>query len=120
MIVHLVLFNPRPDISVAQTESFAQALTDCFRSIPAITRATVGRHTAVDPGYRRDFGDKTYQFAAILEFESKQQLLDYLTHPKHEILGRLFWEVCDSTIVSEHEMIDGRSPNLESLLLTEG
>ena len=117
MIVHLVLFNPKPNLEQAQIELFARSLTETFGTIPAISRVLVGRRVAVDPGYERSFGDKTYEFSAALEFESQERLVEYLIHPKHEVLGRLFWEVCESTIVAEHEVVDGRSPDLRSILL---
>ena len=108
MIAHIVLFNPKPGLSNGAVESFTQALGDCWRSVPAIRRAVVGPRVAVSPGYDRSLGDKTYQFAAIVEFDDREGLISYLNHPKHHELGRLFWEVCESTIVSEHEMEDGR------------
>jgi hypothetical protein len=116
MIIHLVLFNPKPGLSDAQSRLFAQSVGEAFRSIDCIERVRLGPRISVDPGYVRLFGDKTYQFVAILEFPDRAALVAYLQHPRHQVLGRLFWEACESTIVSEHEMVDGRSAELEQLL----
>ena len=50
-------------------------------------------------------GDTTYEFAAVLEFHGEPELLAYLNSPIHADLGRLFWEHCDATIVSEVESV---------------
>ena len=116
MIFHIVLFNPKPNLSAESVQAFTRTLGDCLRSVPQIRRANVGRQLSVDPGYPRSFGEKTYQFAAVLEFDSAEELISYLNHPKHEELGRLFWLNCEGTIVSEHEMMDGKSQELHGFL----
>ena len=50
-------------------------------------------------------GDKTYEYAAVLEFHGEPELVAYLNSPTHANLGRLFWENCESTIISEVESI---------------
>jgi hypothetical protein len=118
MIVHLVLFNPKPSVTSSQKRSFAKTMRACFEAVPEIRRVRVGKPTQVDPGYQRLFGVMTYQFVAILEFDSADGLISYLNHPTHTTLGSMFWEICESTIVSEHELIDGHSTNLEAFLLS--
>ena len=120
MIAHVVLFNPKADLTAERMQTFTKSMGECFRSIDHIRRATVGREAQVDPGYARSFGDKTYQFAAILEFDDEAGLIAYLRHPRHEELGRLFWECCDSTIVSEHQIIDALGDDLERFVAELG
>lgn len=48
-------------------------------------------------------GDSTYSLAAVLEFNDRARLIEYLRHPLHEALGREFWEVSRSTVVVEVE-----------------
>ena len=71
----------------------------------------MGRRIEIDPGYSRSLGDKTYAFAAILEFRDRKGLLEYLRHPMHHELGRLFWETCEDTVICEVESVDGRDPH---------
>jgi hypothetical protein len=69
----------------------------------------IGKAVRVDPGYARSMGQTTYAYAAVLEFASSAELLGYLRHPDHARLGRLFWEMCESTVVVE---VEGREPGL--------
>ncbi len=117
MIAHLVLFNPKPEATSSQLRSFAKAISTACREIPSITRVCVGKRIVVDAGYARNFGEKTYKYAAEFEFVDIAALREYLHHPRHQELGRMFWEICDSTAVLEVELIDGRSDQLADFLL---
>ena len=117
MIAHLVLFTPKRDLKDGDARSFAQSIVESFRQIPTIDRAVVGRAVDVDAGYQRNFGDKTYEFAAVLEFKDKAALLGYLNHPLHKDLGALFWRHCESTVIVEVEGADARSDDAIDLLL---
>lgn len=119
MIGHLVLFNPRPEATAEQLRSFARAISDSCQQIPSIARVQIGRRVEIDGGYARSFGEKTYQYAAILEFGEAQALQQYLNHPLHRVLGRMFWEMCESTMVIEVELVDGKSDRLVDFLVLD-
>ena len=119
MIAHIVLFNPKPGVSESEIRSFARIIQDACRHIGAIQRSHVGRRIDIDAGYARSFGEKTYQFAAIFEFEDSAGLKEYLKHPLHKQVGRLFWEMCESTVVVEAAMTDGRGEELVDFLLND-
>jgi len=116
MIGHIVLFNPKTTATKDELRSFAQLISRTCASIPSIQRATIGKRLRIDAGYARYFGDKTYEYLAILEFEDSQGLVAYLRHPLHERLGRLFWEMCESTVIAEVDLIDGKSRELVEFL----
>lgn len=116
MIAHIVLFEPKPSIDTASKRLFAQTVVESLRSIASIKRVRIGRSVSVDPGYDRSMGDTTYQFAAILEFEDHDALMAYLTHPRHQELGRTFWLNCDRTVISEVEMADPHDESVVDLL----
>lgn len=101
MILHLVLYKPKPHITHDQLKSFALELQTLFRAVPAIKRVVVGKRTEVDAGYQRSLGDTTYSHVAGLEFEDEAGLIEYLVHPGHRVVGKLFWELCESTSVFE-------------------
>ena len=65
----------------------------------------------------RNFGDKTYRYAAVLEFQSKDDLVSYLKHPSHQALGRQFWEHCEATVIMEVEFAHASSPGAADLLV---
>jgi len=119
MIAHIVLFNPKPGASESDLRSFAKILQDACREIKAIQHSRVGRRAEIDAGYARSFGEKTYQFVAIFEFEDSAKLKEYLKHPLHKHLGKLFWEMCESTVVVEAAMTDGGSEELVDFLLED-
>ena len=116
MIAHIVLFTPKADLSQDAFRAFTMQMAGCFRSIDTIERASVGKRIDVDAGYRREFGDQTYEYAAVLEFRSRAGLIEYLRHPLHHELGRMFWESCERTVISEVELHDGRDPGVADLL----
>lgn len=62
-------------------------------------------------------GEMTYPFSAVLEFETREALIGYLTHPRHAELGRMFWELCESTTVTEVETHDMASPDVVEFLM---
>jgi hypothetical protein len=105
MIAHIVLFEPKSSLDKSQKLAFAQSVIETCRSIASVRRISVGKRVDVNPGYARSLGDTTYRYAAVLEFENTEGLVGYLRDPKHEVLGRLFWEYCERAIVSEVEWV---------------
>lgn len=80
-------------------------LSELAVSVDSLVRVSVGRRVEIDAGYRRTFGDNTYAFAAVLEFESAAGLVEYLNHPGHAALGALFWRFCKRSVVNEVETL---------------
>ena len=106
MIAHIVLFDPKPSLSDSEKRLFAQSVLAVTSRLPSVCRVSIGRKIAVDPGYGRSFGDKPYEYSAILEFQDREALVSYLVAPEHAELGRLFWESCARTIIAETEAVD--------------
>jgi hypothetical protein len=106
VIAHIVLFTPKPSLTIAERRAFAKSVIDTTRLIQTVKRARIGRRIEVDPGYSRSLGDTTYEFAAVLEFDDRSALLSYLADPRHHELGKLFWRCCERTVVSEVEYVD--------------
>jgi hypothetical protein len=116
VIAHIVLFTPKKELSVVERQAFAQSVRDSVRRIGGIQRAMIGRAMAAEPQYERSFGDKTYEYAAILEFVDTAALEAYLNHPAHRDLGRLFWENCGAAVVMEADLADALIENLADLV----
>ena len=110
MIGHIVLFNPKAGLAESSLLSFGLSIQKAFSAIPTVKRALIGRRLSIDAGYERSLGHKTYEFTAILEFENEAALIAYLRHPLHAELGRLFWDYCESTVISEVRLVDGKDP----------
>jgi hypothetical protein len=86
------------------------------KEVGTIRRAFVGRRVEVDAGYARSFGQTTYMYAAVLEFEDAEGLVAYLNHPLHNALGDLFWQLCASTAIVEVEALELGDSRLIDLL----
>ncbi|MEO8481735.1 MAG: Dabb family protein [Acidobacteriota bacterium] len=117
MISHIVLFEPKASMSLPDKRLFAQSVLSVCSRIEFVQRLSIGRRTNVDVGYERSFGDKTYEYSAVLEFETRERLIQYLTNPLHAELGRLFWENCERTVICETESVDPSSPHAVDLLV---
>ena len=117
MISHIVLFEPKAGLTDAEVMGFAQQLKTAMASVPAVRRAMVGRRVDVHSGNARNFGDATYSFSAVVEFDDSKGLIDYLQHPEHATLGRLFWQHCERTVVLEVESVDATTDQVVDLLV---
>jgi hypothetical protein len=107
LIAHIVLFTPKADSTADELKSFAKAMLALIGQMPAIERAFIGKSVSIDPGYSRSMGQHTYSYAAVLEFADASALTDYLRHPSHAELGRMFWSICAEIAVIE---VEGREP----------
>ena len=117
MISHIVLFEPKPDLSASDVRDFAQHLKAAMTAVPSVRRAVVGRKVEIHSGSGRNFGDATYSFSAVVEFDDSNGLIEYLQHPKHAELGRLFWLHCARTVVLEVESVDATTDEVIDLLV---
>lgn len=106
MVAHVVLFTPRPDLSSADRETFVAALDAALSNIPSIARSRVGRRVRMGREYDAMAG-AGFEYAAVLEFDSPDRLREYLDHPAHEALGRLFYQSAASALALDFEIVDG-------------
>lgn len=116
MTAHIVLFQPKADVPAAERAGFTASLERACREIPTVRRAVVGKAAAIDAGYARSFGDDGYEYAAVFEFDDRDGLIEYLRHPIHQELGRLFWLVCERTSIVEVDLTDAKTETLTNLL----
>ena len=105
MIAHVVLFTPRPSLTPAERRALVADLEQACRDIPQIRRSRIGRRQRL--GYAYDqAGPVHFEFLAVLEFDSREDLNDYLQHPSHTALGRWFHQGADLAIAHDFEMVD--------------
>jgi len=105
VIAHVVLFTPRPDLADDDRVALVQALERACADIPGIQRARVGRRRVLGYDYDR-MSPVSFEFAAVLEFDSEAALRDYLEHPAHGELGRLFRAVAQVAVAHDFEIVD--------------
>ena len=106
MVAHVVLFRPKADLTSDQRGAFIAALEHALTSIPLIRTARVGRRIALGRQYD-DMNSQNFPFAAILEFDSEDDLRTYLEHPAHEMLGAQFYITSDAALVFDYEIVEG-------------
>lgn len=116
MIVHIVLFQPRQAVTLAEREAFAEALQRAAAGIPQVQSARIGAGVTVGVSYEAKLGRPPYEFVAMLEFATLDDLRTYLNHPLHETLGAMFWQTCESTLILDAQVIDIESPELLEFL----
>ena len=110
MIAHVILFAPRPDLSVRERLEILDAFRTAAENVPAVRGVRIGRRVRHGlPGYEAAMRED-YEYLAILEFEDLEGLKAYLGHPAHAGAGRHFGASAaaalayDYTVVSPGEL----------------
>ncbi len=106
MILHVVLFEPREGFTDADRDELLDAVTAATRSIPHIRRFQIGRRVTHGlPGYEQAMHE-AYEYAAIVEFDSVDDLRSYLAHPAHAALGGHFARSSSRALAYDYEIVD--------------
>ena len=108
MVLHIVLFRPRPDLAPADRASLIEALETALRRIPSIRRFRMGRRVIHGAGYEA-LMPVSLDYAAVIEFDDLAGLKDYLEHPAHEALGSRFMRSLEASQIFDYQMQDGEA-----------
>ena len=108
MIAHIVLFRPRPDLSLAEQEKLANAFLEALNRIPSIRRARVGMRIMTGRPYER-LMRSDYPYAAVLEFDDRAGLMAYLEHPAHDELGSRIYSAFADALMYDFELQEGQA-----------
>jgi hypothetical protein len=103
MVAHVVLFKPKPGLDTAARERLAAAFQHALRDIPSIRRAHIGKRVTHGRPYEQ-LMTVDYEYAAILEFDTLDDLKAYFAHGAHDALGALFFEAFDVALMYDYEM----------------
>ncbi len=104
MIVHVVLFSPRPDLSAANRAALLAALESASQNIPSIKRLRIGKRVKHSlPGYEQMMRDD-YEYAVIIEFDDVEGLKAYLQHPAHAAAGHHFTASASKALAYDYEV----------------
>ena len=103
MIVHVVMIEPRPNLSDGELTTALQDLETAAAEIRAISRLRVGRRIRHGlPGYEQAM-TQDYSYLALIEFEDTRGLQEYLQHPAHEKLSRHFASLGTTSLAYDYE-----------------
>jgi hypothetical protein len=109
MIVHVVLFSPKPDLSAADRAKVLQALASASKEIPSIKRLRIGRRVKHSlPGYEQAMRDD-YEFAVMIEFDDLAGLTAYLQHPAHAAAGHHFTASASKALAYDYDVSESLS-----------
>jgi len=108
VIVHVILFQPRESLTADDRARVLEDLKRAASTIPSVRRFRIGRRvTHGVPGYERMMLDD-YSFAAIIEFDDKTGLVEYLRHPSHQAIGADFTIAAQHGLAYDYDMDDVR------------
>ena len=117
MIAHVVLFRPKAAMTDDEKRSFAQVFRQTLLDIPSVERARVGRVGESHQAGGIDLGNTSDLFVVVLEFTDQYGLSNYLNHPNHEELARLFWVHNESTAILDVPMRDPKNEDIGQFLV---
>src|SRR4026209_1960748 len=106
MIVHVVLFSPRPDLSPSDRTAVFDALQSAAKDIPSIKSLRVGKRVKHSlPGYEQMMRDD-YEYAVLIEFDDVEGLKAYLQHPAHIAAGHHFTASASKALAYDYEVAE--------------
>lgn len=103
MIAHVVLFCPKPDLSVEDRRSLAAAFERAIREIPGVRNTRVGRRVTHGAGYEQRMPD-TVDYLIVIDFDDLEALQTYLRHPAHDELSARFNQSLSSASIYDFEV----------------
>ena len=102
MILHVVLFKPRPDLSGPERAGLIAAFERAVTEIPTVRGVRVGTRVVHGAGYEGGMPAMADYFVMI-EFDDVAGLQDYLRHPAHADLGNRFGDSLASALVYDFD-----------------
>lgn len=104
MIAHIVLLQPRPDLTVEERRAALETLTSAAANVPEIRSFRLGRRVTHGlSGYEQAM-TQDYEFALIIEVDDVAALKRYLQAPAHRALGDLFSSATAAALAYDYEM----------------
>jgi stress responsive alpha/beta barrel protein len=103
VLLHIVLFRPKPGISTSDRAAMFAALNAAASGMPTVRRFQVGARVTHGAAYE-EFMLHDFPFAAVIEFDDLAGLQAYLRHPTHERLGQLFYELQEAALAYDYDI----------------
>jgi hypothetical protein len=110
VIAHLVLLQPRPELTEQQRADALRTIEQSAANVPDIRRLRLGRRIRHGlPGYEQ-LMPQDFEFALIIEVDDVDALKRYLQAPAHEALGHLFYTATSAALAYDYEFKTGAVP----------
>jgi len=102
VIAHIVLLQPRGDLTDAQRSEALATLSRATADVPEIRRCRLGHRVKHGlPGYEQ-LMPHDFSIALILEFDDVDALKRYLTAPAHDALAQLFYTATTTALAYDY------------------
>jgi hypothetical protein len=115
VLLHVVLFEPKPDLSAESMRALIASIERAAAEIASVRRFEVGRRIPDGPAYLVG-APPALSYVAIVGFDDRAGLDTYLAHEAHVELGRLFNQTLAGAFVYDFEVNDARSGSTSRLL----
>lgn len=115
MILHVVLYQPKPSATPEELSELVSALEVASRKIPSIRQVRIGRAIDLGFSYFSWSKDQNLLNIAVFEFEDVNGLKSYLAHEDHKKLAALFWSTCDQPTIIDVSAVDPTGQDLTAL-----
>jgi hypothetical protein len=103
MISHVVILEPRADLSPPGRRALADAFERAIREIPTVRGVRIGSRVRHGAGYETIL-PSIGQYLVVIDFDDLAGLQAYLQHPAHAALGSLFHDSLSSAFVYDFEV----------------
>ena len=102
MIAHVVLLQPRADLTDAQRADALAVLKSAAAGVPEIRAIRLGRRVKHGlPGYEQ-LMPQDFEYALIVEVDDLDALRRYLQAPAHARLGELFYRAASAALAYDY------------------
>ena len=103
MIAHIVLLQPRADLTDAQRQEALATLSKAASGVPEIRGFRLGRRIKHGlPGYEQ-LMPQDFEYALIVEVDDVDTLKRYLLAPAHTALGDLVYNATAAALAYDYE-----------------
>jgi hypothetical protein len=104
VIAHIVLLQPRGDLTAAERQQALETLSSAAAHVPEIRRFRLGRRVRHGlPGYEQ-LMPQDFEFALIIEVDDVAALTRYLQAPAHIALGDLFYSATSAALAYDYAL----------------
>jgi len=104
MIAHIVLLQPRADLTEAQRDGALAALRNAATGVPEIRSLRLGRRIKHGlPGYEQ-LMQHDFEYALVVEVDDVEALKRYLQAPAHQALGELFYRATSAALAYDYAL----------------
>jgi hypothetical protein len=102
VIAHIVLFQPKPDLTEAQRADALETMRTSAANIPDVRRFRLGHRVKHGlPGYEQ-LMPQDFDFALIVEVDDVDALKRYLQAPAHDALAHLFYTATSAALAYDY------------------